>query len=362
MAYGKVRHLFPGGNTPLGFFSFYHEIITQEEAKRLIILKGGPGVGKSTFMKKIGQEMVNRGFDVELLHCSSDNNSLDGVKIAQLSAAVIDGTSPHSVDPKSPGAVDEILNFGSFWDEAGIRAHKEEIISTNRGIGLLFARVYRYLRAAQAVYEDSAAIYECALDRGAVNIFAQKLKQALFAPGGGVGQEGRQRSLFVSAITPAGFVNYLDDLLTAGKVYEITCEPGLGAQRLLEEIKAEALARGYYTEAYYCAMNPNKLEHLVIPALDAALTTANRYHASTVNKTESIDFMQFFDTQGLAARRADLQENSEQAHALYETALLTLGRAKALHDRLETCYIPYIHFEEIDAVYEQTVNKLLADS
>lgn len=220
--------------------------------------------------------------------------------------------------------------------------------------------MYSYLKAAWAVYEGSAAIYACALNRGEVNAFARTLIRELFCDGGAAAQEGRQRSLFASAITPDGFVNYLDDLLTAGRVYEITAEPGAGAERLLEQIRAEALARGYFTEAYYCAMNPYKLEHLVIPALGAALTTANKYHTSSVNKFSSIDFMQFFDAQGLEARRDDLRQNAEEIDRLLGVALTTLGRAKALHDRLETWYIPHIRFDELDAVYEQTMKKLLA--
>lgn len=97
MSQGRIRHLFPGGNTSLGFFSYYSNIITQEEADRLIIIKGGPGVGKSTFMKKVGEAMLDKGYDVEFLHCSSDNNSLDGIKIPDLRIAFIDGTAPHAV-------------------------------------------------------------------------------------------------------------------------------------------------------------------------------------------------------------------------------------------------------------------------
>jgi ABC-type lipoprotein export system ATPase subunit len=49
MAEGRVKMVFPGGNTCLGFYSFYNYIIG-EEARRIFVLKGGPGTGKSTFM------------------------------------------------------------------------------------------------------------------------------------------------------------------------------------------------------------------------------------------------------------------------------------------------------------------------
>ena len=43
MAKGRIRHMFPGGNTPLGFYSFYDYILPQKQAERIIIIKGGPG-------------------------------------------------------------------------------------------------------------------------------------------------------------------------------------------------------------------------------------------------------------------------------------------------------------------------------
>lgn len=48
---GKSRHFFPGGNTCYGFYSFYQYLV-KPTVKRKYILKGGPGVGKSNFMKK----------------------------------------------------------------------------------------------------------------------------------------------------------------------------------------------------------------------------------------------------------------------------------------------------------------------
>ncbi len=90
--------MFPGGNTPKGFHSFYNYILPQEEARRIFVIKGGPGVGKSTFMKKTAQELVELGYDAEFMHCSSDNGSLDGIVIPKLGIAMIDGTSPQVMD------------------------------------------------------------------------------------------------------------------------------------------------------------------------------------------------------------------------------------------------------------------------
>lgn len=90
---GFVKKVFPGGNTANGFYSYYDQIIGTD-ATRIFVIKGGPGVGKSSFMKKIGYEMVDKGYDVEFHQCSSDNGSLDGVVIPALKIAFLDGTAP----------------------------------------------------------------------------------------------------------------------------------------------------------------------------------------------------------------------------------------------------------------------------
>ncbi|MDD2568537.1 MAG: ATPase [Clostridia bacterium] len=95
MKKGKVSHVFPGSNTPQGFYSFYAEGLSPME--HVFVLKGGPGTGKSTLMRKIAHNMTERGYDVELWQCSSDNNSLDGVIIGNLGVAVVDGTAPQAV-------------------------------------------------------------------------------------------------------------------------------------------------------------------------------------------------------------------------------------------------------------------------
>ena len=126
------RHYFPGNNTPEGFFSYYKYILGQREANKIICIKGGPGTGKSTFLNKIANHFAKKEEAIDYLHCSADENSLDGIILKNRKIAIIDGTSPHTIDPITPGAVDKIINLGEFWNEDGIAVNKEEIIDLNK--------------------------------------------------------------------------------------------------------------------------------------------------------------------------------------------------------------------------------------
>ncbi|HHY17740.1 MAG TPA: ATPase, partial [Firmicutes bacterium] len=196
---GYIKRVFPGNNTPNGFFSYY-DYMVPKNANRVFVIKGGPGVGKSTFMTAIARDMVDKGYDVEIHHCSSDNGSIDGVVFPEIGVGILDGTWPHVVDPKVPGAVDEIVWLGEFWDEDSVRANKEDILQAQKGAESVFRRAYRFLKAAQIVYEDWESVYMEAMDFGKANIIAKGIIDSSFSHIEVAPKPGFQRKLFASAI------------------------------------------------------------------------------------------------------------------------------------------------------------------
>ena len=70
---------FLGANAPSGFYSLYSHLLPPEQARGIYILKGGPGCGKSTLMRKVAQLVSQQGEAVEYILCSGDPGSLDAV-------------------------------------------------------------------------------------------------------------------------------------------------------------------------------------------------------------------------------------------------------------------------------------------
>ena len=279
------KHVFPGSNTPFGFYSYYNNIMPQDNANKIFIIKGGPGTGKSSFMKKVAIYFADKKIPIEYHHCSADPNSLDGIVIIPAKVAIIDGTFPHALDPQTPGAIDEIINFAPFWDETAIRANKASIMETNKKRKHLFAMAYFYLGGAKQVYDAYAKTQKSSLDQEAFTQMENDILQTIFSsnnPNSMV--QGKARHLFGTAITPDGFADYLPSIIgNTGEIYQIIDSPGASAQNLMDLIMNKALELGFSPQCYHSPIINEKIEDLVIPDLDIAVTLSNTYHKADVD-------------------------------------------------------------------------------
>ena len=88
---------FLGANAPTGFYSLYDHLLPPEQARAIYILKGGPGCGKSTLMRKVAAWAQEAGLETEYILCSGDPDSLDALILPGRAVAIVDGTAPQGV-------------------------------------------------------------------------------------------------------------------------------------------------------------------------------------------------------------------------------------------------------------------------
>ncbi|GIP34130.1 PRK06851 family protein [Paenibacillus sp. J2TS4] len=103
----EVSHRFLGAATSKGSVDYIMPLT--EGLARRIFVKGRPGSGKSTMMKKLAAEAERQGYDVEVFHCGFDPNSLDMLIFPEIDLAIFDSTAPHEHFPSREG--DEILDM-----------------------------------------------------------------------------------------------------------------------------------------------------------------------------------------------------------------------------------------------------------
>lgn len=351
---GKVRKLFPGGNTSNGSHPMF-EYMIPENVNRIFCLKGGPGVGKSSMMKKIAKEFLEKGYDIELHYCPSDPSSLDGVVIKKLGVVLLDGTAPHIVDPKDPGAVDEIINFGDFWELEGLEQNKKEIVECGKDISRSFRRAYKFLKSAEPIYYDIEEKYRDSMDFGKVNILTDKFIEELFESIENKEIYKRPRHLFGTAITPVGHIDYTDSILNeATKIYYLSGEIGTGRTTFLKKVYEKAVQKGMSVEVYHYPLLPDKIETILINDLKIGITTSNIF-----KDKEVIDLNSCINQEKLERYKEEVELDQKILDELINYAISNLKKAKSKHDVIENYYIPNMKFNEVQELKDDIVKRIL---
>ena len=142
----KPVYFFLGANSEEGFFSLYDQLLGGR-LDDLMILKGGPGCGKSTFMRRVGAAMERAGERIVYINCSGDPDSLDGAIFLDRNAAIVDGTSPHVLEPTYAVASERYVDLTRFYDVDAAKARRAEIVALSDEYRAHYRSAYRILRA-----------------------------------------------------------------------------------------------------------------------------------------------------------------------------------------------------------------------
>ncbi|KIL49641.1 PRK06851 family protein [Jeotgalibacillus soli] len=359
---GKIRHYFAGGNTAKGFHHFFDSNVSS--LQRLWIMKGGPGTGKSTIMKQVGHAWLERGYDIEWIHCSSDPDSLDGVIIPSLGVGIVDGTAPHILEPKAPGAKEEYVNLGEAWDRQQLQAHAEEVVSYNQKIDKCFQEAYRSFAEALAIHDEWEEIYINQFDIQAADHLAASYIQQLV---GNVrlNKPAAVYHRFLGAATPKGAVDYIPNLThELPKRYFIKGRPGTGKSTLLKRLAKTAEERGLDVEVYHCGFDPESLDMVIVRELGFAIfdSTAPHEYFPERDGDEILDMYEKLVTPGTDEVNAEIiGEIRERYNKKMQEGTAYLKQAKYLHDELETIYIQAMDFEQINKI-QQSIQEQIEES
>lgn len=348
---GKVLNYYAGGNTARGFYSLYESNLAG--LSRLFILKGGPGTGKSTLMKKLGKEWNEKGYDIEYLHCSSDNDSIDGVIIRSLGFGIVDGTAPHVIEPTLPGAVEEYVNLGVAWDSAKLQTKKTEIEKISAEMKAAFSGAYALFGEALRVHDEWEKIFIENMDFDKANALTEELLGKLFGDNK-LNKVADVRHRYLGAATPKGAVDFVPNLTEGLAVrYLIKGRPGSGKSTMLKKIATEAENRGFDTEVYHCGFDPHSLDMIIVRELGFAIfdsTAPHEYFPERVNDRVIDLYGTIIAPDTDEKYETEIKDVSKRYRDYMNHAIASLATAKSLHDELEDIYINAMDYGKIDEI------------
>ena len=343
-----VYDTFTAANSESGFYSLFEDITGDRSLSRVYLIKGGPGSGKSTLMKRLAESFTDE--TVERIHCSSDPKSLDGVFLRDRGIAVVDATAPHSRDMTVPGAFESLIDLSRFWDERRLAGHREQIAGLFARISAAYKPVYSWLRAAGALDRMRGELIEGYFDDAKAERYAARtVREHAYG-------EGRAERRFLSE---AGGVRFSADALCDGYVV-IDGEP-YAADRFLRFARAELEGT-----AHIAILSPlcpeRRMEGLILKKarLGIFLSSAGVAEDKVI---KHINARAFIDGE----RRAEVKNKLAFAKKL--TAELTaaaaakeLSEIKALHDELEKYYVAAMDFEALNGYTEEIIDKIKRES
>lgn len=356
--HNKFLKYFLAANSGEGFVSHFGDNYDVADGWRTYIIKGGPGTGKSSFMKNIAIKAVDKGYKVELFPCSSDPDSLDGVIIKDIKVMILDGTAPHVVEPRLAGVCEEIINLGEFWDGSKLRDTADKIIDVTVKNKKLHQTAAAYISAAGELLYDNLKLSERFTCFKKLQHFGLKFaSQTIPKRNKTVSKEWMR---FIGGVTPKGVVAFKGTVEDFYKnIIVIDDKYGAVANVVMECVRRAALERGYEIITLKNPFLPSKLiDHILIPELSLAVVREYDY-IKFDDRHRRIHARRFYDINVLRECRGRITFNRRVARELLLGATETSAKAKQVHDELEKYYIDAMDFNAMTLFAERKAEEIL---
>lgn len=319
---------FSGSNSGDGFRNYFDGVVPAwARLTRYFMIKGGPGVGKSTLMKRVAAKAEETGEEVERFYCSGDPDSLDAVRLVKRGIVFADATSPHTMDPQFPGAVEEIVNLGEHIVRNRIIRYRDEIETLTKKNKDSYRRGYAFLKAAKALEEERYREIADCVDKEKIAKQARELEERI-----GKGENRQSRRLFLDALSCKGRVSLAKTQCEGNRVYRV-----FGAEK---DVVTDLLAAeiGNDRKELFCSpLCPNRVNHILLREKEVFLTTepgtnGTLFHAGEFLKRDCHEIALCYD---------------EEARRLEESAMNCFKECKKIHDNLEMLYKECVDFAAI---------------
>lgn len=349
---------FLGANTPKGFYSLFNELYDPNDDWNMYIIKGGPGTGKSSIMKKIAKEAEKRNCNVERIPCSSDPLSLDGIIIPELKVSVADGTSPHVINPVYPGVCEHIVDLGSCWDNNKLKSNKSKIKKTTKLNSDFHKQCIKFLKSAAVVDNEIKIITEKYFKKDKAERFAERFSENNLVKT--ENDTGICKKRFLSAVTPIGITIQYDSLFSmCDKIITITDSTSLISGYINELIYESAEKKGIDRIICMCPLNPDeKIEHIIFPNLKLGIFTSNTYHPMIKKHGKNILSGRFIDEAIANDYKNKISFLNKAKLEMIGESVRCLEQAKATHDILESYYISAMDFNKVLSITENLINTI----
>jgi len=332
---------FAASNSIKGFFSYYDEIFSAARVRRVYAVKGGPGTGKSRFLRDVAEYAEDRGWSCEYVYCSSDPTSLDGVLLfrsGREGIALLDATAPHIYEPSCPGAREELVNLGAFWNADALVGQREEIEALGQQKREAYRSAYRYLAGLGEMDAERDATVAPYIKQRAIEAFAKRLMRAI--PDG---KEYSPSPALMHSVGMRGEVGFDTYFADAKRIFVIEDCRG-SAKYLMRALGEQAQQKRLAVRISHDPVEPEVIDGLFLCESGVAFGVCRGAERGLPKKR--IRMRRFVDTAAMKRERERLNYAERMRRALRDGAIGALERVGEIHFRLEEIYSSAMDFEQ----------------
>lgn len=357
----KVLRYFLGSSSPQGYVSRPDQL-GEPGGWRCWVVQGGAAASRSAVIARARRAMEGRDALVEELVCSGDPSTLDGAIFPGCRVSIADGDPPHAIQPRHPGAYEEMVSLWGCLDRQVLWDAREEIIRLEREEERLERDAGGYLYAAGALTGELASMGAAATDRGKLLAYARRLAAREFPRP--AGKKGGEKVRLLSAVTPEGQL-LLRDTVAAAAARAIAIEDSWGAvaNALLEALRDLALESGLEVVTCRCPLFPfTKLDHLLLPQLGLGFLTLNRGNARELTglTQRAIHATRFCDGARLRQRKGRAAFLRRAAAGMLDQAAEVLGQQREVRRQLDRLLLSATDQDAVEAVASRVAKEMAA--
>jgi hypothetical protein len=350
---GKIRYVFTSSHTKQGFYTFIPTLLGG--MKKVYVLKGAPGAGKSSLIRSLGQELCQRGYEVDFWLSAEDAMNPEGLYISHLESAVVNGNLPVAIDPKYPGLSGSIVNLSEYLDELALNQHGPQIIDLVEEIEKRSLQAGIILQEASAIREGMGSGYCGRIDRSKLNRLIEELKEEIFKIQPGA------KHYFATSFTSEGMINYLEEISTCCKI-RYFLKGRAGAGKVINELATKAKERGHSLEYYHCGLSCDQLIMLIISNLQVAIIDGSDMEILLRPGDRLVDLDQCWDDQGEYREGLEHSAGQRQYESLLLQAQAELEAAQKARRNLKRLYSAAMNFELLEEKKKEIFQSLIGSA
>ena len=346
---------FAASNSARGFQSYYPECFDTDEITRLYAVKGGPGTGKSRFLREVAEIGKTKGYLPDYIYCSSDPDSLDGVILRRggKGIALLDATAPHVYEPNRPGYREEIVNLGAFWDAGILRKEADRISKLNSEKGKAYRMAYRYLAGYEKMTENRNALVSPYLREDAIEKYAEKLLReepdgSGFSP----------RTALIRAIGMRGEI-LLDTFFAEAKRILLAEDCRGAGYLLLQKLYAAAERKGLSVRVSKNPILSEQIDALAFPDSGTVFAVANPEECDYPFRR--ISMRRFLETEKMKEIRPQVNYTERMRRAMLAGAKDCLKEVRKVHFQIEEIYMNAMDFSAKEAFTQAFCDSLFRE-